>query len=215
MSQNASDLHNFTQERSSRNVARPDSEPCSSLPEIPMTEQNGSRAPTPETPESAPRRSRRAWIIGASAVGALALLAGALRAVEAHGGGGWHHGRGQMSAEAFAAHIEEHVKEVLSGVDATPEQEAQVTSILQSAATDLRAMKERHVAAHKELHAILSAPTIDRARLEVVRADQVRLADEASQRIVQGIADAAEVLTPEQRTALIARIERRHDWRED
>ena len=41
------------------------------------------------------------------------------------------------------------------------------------------------------------------------------LADEASQRIVQGIADAAEILTPEQRTALIARMDRRHRWRED
>jgi Spy/CpxP family protein refolding chaperone len=178
-----------------------------------MTEQNGLRAP--ETPERVPRRSRRAWIIGGSVVGALALLAGALTAVEAHGGGGWHHGRGQMSAEAFAAHLEDHVKDVLSDVDATPEQEAQVTSILQSAATDVHAMKDRHAAAHKELHAILSAPTIDRARLEAVRADQIRLADEASQRIVQGIADAAEVLTPEQRTALIARMERRHHWQED
>jgi Spy/CpxP family protein refolding chaperone len=180
-----------------------------------MTEQNGSRSPTPETPQSAPRRSRRGWIIVGSAVGALALLAGALTVVEAHGGG-WHHGHGgRMSAEVFAEHIEGHVKKVLSDVDATPEQAAQVTSILQSAATDVRAMKEQHVAAHKELHTILSAATIDRARLEAVRTDQLRLADDASKRIVDGIADAAEVLTPEQRAALIARMERRHDWRED
>ena len=54
----------------------------------------------------------------------------------------------------------------------------------------------------------------DRARLETVRADQIRLADEASQRFVQGIADAAEVLTPEQRAALVARMQRHHDWQE-
>jgi Spy/CpxP family protein refolding chaperone len=47
-----------------------------------------------------------------------------------------------------------------------------------------------------------------------VRTDQIRLADQASQRIVQGIADAAEVLTPEQRAALVARLERHHDWQE-
>jgi hypothetical protein len=108
-----------------------------------MTEQNGSRSPAPETPPSGPRRSRRGWIIVGSAVGALALLAGALTAVEAHGGYG--HG-GRMSAEAFAEHLEDHVKEVLSEVDATPEQEAQVTSILQSAATDVRTLKDQHVA---------------------------------------------------------------------
>jgi Spy/CpxP family protein refolding chaperone len=78
----------------------------------------------------------------------------------------------------------------------------------------VRALKEQHVSAHKQLHEILSADVIDRARLEAVRTDQIRLADQASQRIVQGIADAAEVLTPEQRAALVARLERHHDWQE-
>ena len=119
-----------------------------------------------------------------------------------------------MSADAFSEHIERHVKSVLSEVDATPEQEAQVTSILQGAARDVYALKEQHVSAHKQLHEILSAETIDRARLETVRADQIRLADEASQRFVSGLADAAEVLTPEQRAALVARMERHHDWQE-
>jgi Spy/CpxP family protein refolding chaperone len=177
-----------------------------------MTEQNGSNGPAPETPQSGPRRSRRRWIIAGSIVGSLALLAGAWTAVEAHGGG-WHHD-GRMSADAFSEHIEHHVKSVLSEVDATPEQEAQVTSILQGAARDVYALKDQHVSAHKQLHEILSAETIDRARLETVCADQIRLADEASQRFVSGLADAAEVLTPEQRAAFVARMERHHDWQE-
>ena len=176
-----------------------------------MTEQNGSSSPAPNAMQRSKRRSRRGWIITGTIAGVLAL---GVAAATAEYGNGWHHG-GRMSAEAFSEHLEYHVKQVLSEVDATPEQEAQVTSILQSAAGDLYAMKKQHVAAHGELHAILSAPTIDRARLETVRADQLRLADEASQRIVQSIADAAEVLTPEQRTALIARMDRHHDWRED
>ena len=174
-----------------------------------MTEQNGSGSPAPESPKSSPRRSRRGWIIAGSIVGVLALLAGTKAAVYAHNDG-WHHG-GRMSAEAFSDHIEDHVKSMLSDVNATPEQEAQVTSILQSAARDVHALKDQHASAHKELHEILAAETIDRARLETVRADQLRLADEASKRIVEGIADAAEVLTPEQRAALVARMERHHD----
>jgi Spy/CpxP family protein refolding chaperone len=176
-----------------------------------MTEQNGSGGPDSESPRGSPRRSRRGWIIAGSIVGVLALLAGTKAAVYAHGDG-WHHGLGgRMSAEAFSDHIEHHVKSVLSDVDATAEQQAQVTSILQSAARDLHALKDQHASAHKELHEILAAETIDRARLETVRADQLRLADEASKRIVDCIADAAEVLTPEQRAALVARMERHHD----
>ena len=175
-----------------------------------MTEQNGSSSPARDA-QRGKRRSRRGWIIAGTIAGVLTL---GVAAATVEYGNGWHHG-GRMSAEAFSEHLGYHVKQVLSEVDATPEQEAQVTSILQSAAGDLYAMKKQHKAAHEELHAILSAPTIDRARLETVRADQLRLADEASQRIVQGIADAAEILSPEQRTALIARMERHHDWRED
>jgi Spy/CpxP family protein refolding chaperone len=176
-----------------------------------MTEQYGSSNPTPEASRRGQRRSRRGWLIAGAIAGVLAL---GVAAAAVEYGGGWHHG-GRMSAEAFSEHLDSHVKQVLSEVDATPEQAARVTTILQSAASDLYAMKEQHGAAHTELRAILSAPTIDRARLETVRANQLLLADEASQRIVQGIADAAEILTPEQRTALIARMDRRHRWRED
>jgi len=179
-----------------------------------MTEQNGSNGPAPETPQSGARRSRRRWIIAGSIVGSLALLGGAMRAVYANGGG-WHHcGGSHMSADAFSEHVDRRVKSMLENVDATAEQQAEVSSILQSAARDVYALKNQHASAHKQLHEILSAETIDRARLETVRADQIRLADEASQRFVSGLADAAEVLTPEQRAALVARLERHHDWQE-
>jgi periplasmic protein CpxP/Spy len=179
-----------------------------------MTEQNGSNGPAPATPRTGARRSRRRWIIAGSIVGSLALLAGAMRAVYAHGDGWRHCGGSHIGADGFSEHVDRRVKSMLADVDATADQQAQVSSILQSAARDVRALKDQHTSAHKQLHEILSAQTIDRARLETVRADQIRLADEASQRFVQGIADAAEVLTPEQRAALVARIDRHHHWQE-
>jgi periplasmic protein CpxP/Spy len=115
-----------------------------------------------------------------------------------------------MNAERMADHIEHGVKYVLSDVDATAEQKAQITSIMQSTATDVHAVADQHHALHKQLHEILSAETIDRTRLEAVRTDGLRLADQASKRILDGIADAAEVLTPEQRTELAAHAQRRH-----
>jgi Spy/CpxP family protein refolding chaperone len=45
----------------------------------------------------------------------------------------------------------------------------------------------------------LTAPTIDRTAIERLRAEQIALADTASKRIAQALADATEVLNPEQR----------------
>jgi periplasmic protein CpxP/Spy len=156
--------------------------------------------------------SRRGWIIAGIASGALVMLGGAV--AYARGGSGWlHHGRGPMSTEFIADHVELGVKYALSEVDATAEQKAQVTSILQAAATDVHALADQHFAARRQLHEILSAATIDRERLEAVRAGELRLADEASKRILQGVADAAEVLTPDQRAALADHIEQHRHWR--
>ena len=45
----------------------------------------------------------------------------------------------------------------------------------------------------------MTAPTIDRTAIERLRAEQIALAETASKRIAQALADAAEVLNPEQR----------------
>jgi protein CpxP len=157
-----------------------------------------------------PPRGRRGLLIAGAIIGVLTLLVGAKAYVFARGGG-WHHGWGDpMSSEEIADRIEHGVKYVLSDVDATADQKTKVTAILQAAAKDVHAMHDQHVAARNQVHEILTAPTIDRARLENVRADELRLADEASKRIVTAIADAAEVLTPEQRTKLIDEMQKHH-----
>jgi periplasmic protein CpxP/Spy len=154
---------------------------------------------------------RRRWIIGGAILGALSVLAGATALVGAHGGP-WRHG-GHMTAEALSHRIEHGVKYLLSDVDATAEQKAQVTAILQGAAQDVHALAGQHMAAHKELHQLLSAPSIDRARLETLRTDHLQLADDASKRILQALADSADVLTPQQRTQLAATLEKHRQWR--
>lgn len=154
--------------------------------------------------------SRRGWIIAGVATGVLVMLGGAVAYAR---GGGWLHGHDAMSSEVIADHIEHGVKYALADVDATAEQKAQVTQILQAAATDVHALADQHFAAHKQLHEILTAPSIDRQRLEAVRAGELQLADEASKRILQGVADAAEVLTPEQRAALAEHMEQHRHWR--
>jgi Spy/CpxP family protein refolding chaperone len=172
-----------------------------------MNEPLGSNPSTPRSP-----RQRRTLLIGSAVLGVLMLLVG-VKAYVFAAGGGWHHGwHGSMTSEEIADRIEHGVKYVLSEVDATADQKAKVTAILQAAAGDVHALGDQHLAARSQIHEIMSAPTIDRARLESVRADELLLADQASRRLVTAFADAAEVLTPEQRTKLIEEMQEHHGW---
>jgi len=168
-------------------------------------------APTPSTRRSS--RSRTLLLVTSAVLGLFALLAATKAFVFAREGG-WHHGwNGPMTAEQINSRIEHGVKYMLSEVDASPDQKAKVTAIFQAAAKDVTALHDQHIAARTQLHDIMSAQTIDRARLETVRAEELQLADQASKRIVTAIADAAEVLTPEQRTKLIQEMqEEHHGW---
>jgi Spy/CpxP family protein refolding chaperone len=169
-----------------------------------------SEAISPENSPPRTPRKRKGLLIASAVVGGLVILAGTKAYVFAKGMGGHHGWGGPMSAEFVADHIEHGVKYVLSDVDATAEQKANVTAILQAAASDVQALRDQHLAGLKQIHEILAADNIDRARLESAREGELRLADQASKRVLSGIADAAEVLTPQQRAQLLEKMEQRH-----
>ena len=104
--------------------------------------------------------------------------------------------------------IERMVARLGWAVDASSEQKQKLTAILQRAGDDLRPLRERRMEARGQAREILTAPTIDRAKVETLRTDVMKLADQASQRITSALAEAAEVLTPEQRADLARRLER-------
>jgi Spy/CpxP family protein refolding chaperone len=109
----------------------------------------------------------------------------------------------------MARRVDKTVEWVLSDVDATAEQKQKVAAIAKQALADMAPMRERHQAARRQAVELLGAPAIDRSALERLRADELRLAEDASKRLVQSLADIAEALTPEQRAKLKERLERR------
>ena len=149
---------------------------------------------------------KRRVLIGSLVAGAIVALSGAAFAF-AHGAGAMH--GGGMSFDRITDHFKVHVEHVLEEVDATPEQQSQVKAIVEAAAKDIDALRAQHGSAHRELHDIFTAPAIDRARLEVLRAAHVEALDIASKRCVAAMADAADVLTPEQRAELGQKMAKR------
>jgi len=153
------------------------------------------------TDPSQPRRRRVGLIAIAASIAAVA--GGAL--VFAHSGGG-HHGRMSGNSE----HHLEHIQAMLTKIGANAAQKAQIDGILKPALADMKAAHEAHYAAFKQFHEAMTAPSIDRARVESLRAEQMKSLDETSKRLVTAISDAAEVLTPEQRATLAKQIEEHH-----
>jgi Spy/CpxP family protein refolding chaperone len=147
---------------------------------------------------------------------ALAAMAGTLVAgvgfnAMAHGGGhGWHRGGEAMDPAKMDERIEHMVKRMLERVDATEEQRAKVATIAKAAAGDLRGLRGRQQELRAKGIELLAAPAVDRNAIERLRAEQMKLADEASKRVSLALADTAEVLTPEQRAKMAERIKERH-----
>jgi Spy/CpxP family protein refolding chaperone len=108
------------------------------------------------------------------------------------------------------AHVEMGVRWVMGYVDATPEQSQRVQSIAQAAVDDLLPLREQHKANRDAIRAALAGATVDREALEQARKAELKLADEASARLGRAVADAAEVLSPEQRAQLAEAAARFH-----
>lgn len=131
----------------------------------------------------------------------------------AHGPGGWHRG-GFMGAPLDPArldeHLDRHLKHLYVEIDATDAQQQVLAPIVKGAARDLLPLRARMHETRRRAVERLSQDTVDRAALEALHADHVRLAEQASRRFVEALADVADVLTPEQRRQLAEHIGRWH-----
>jgi Spy/CpxP family protein refolding chaperone len=168
----------------------------------------------PGTDHTAASRKRlRRWTLAglaATAAGAFAFHRIAHAGGPGCGPGRFMQSHGPMDPETMGKFIDWRVSAMLSHVDASAEQKAKIGEIAKSAARELAPLREQHRAARDRAMALMVAPTIDRAALEKLRADELALAETLSKRAVQSLADAAEVLTPAQRQKLAQRWKDRH-----
>ncbi len=152
------------------------------------------------TSTTKPRRLIVGIAVAASfVVGGLTLPTLAASAQDAAMQGAMHGSRADMHAMMMR-----HLDKMLTAVNATPDQQSRIKTILGGAMPAMGAAHARMHDSMKQLHAILLAPTIDRAALESLRASEIADIDAASKTMVSAMADAAEVLSPQQRAKVSA-----------
>ena len=145
------------------------------------------------------------WV-AAALLAATAGTAGFAGAALAQQGGAMHamhgHAMGSMDPAAMEAHFDQHIAQMLP--DATEEQKARLKTLMATFHGELGTVHGQLRDAHVRAHALLLGPTVDRAGLEALRVQQMQALDQASRRMFATLADAAEVLTPEQRQRIAA-----------
>lgn len=166
---------------------------------------------------SGDQNPRRRFFILAGVAAAVTAAAAAGLGIKAfaHGSGVGHWPRGGfLGASLDPAMLDEHLdrmlKHLYAEIDATDAQKQQLAPIVKGAAADLLPLRVRMREGRRQGIALLTQEHIDRAALETLRAEQLQLAEEASRRLTQALADAADVLTLSQRKQLAGRIGR---WR--
>ena len=139
--------------------------------------------------------------------GIFALIGGLAAGIgsKAYAHGGWRGGEPLSDAR-----LDKMLQHLYVEIDATDEQKRRLGPIVKDAAKELAPLREKLRAGRTQALELMTQERVDPAALESLRAEQMRLVDEASRRITRVLADAGAVLTPAQRKDLAARLERRH-----
>lgn len=157
---------------------------------------------------------RRSWPARALALGAAACIGG-LATLAVSGPSAFAATAGDaLQPAAWMQHlhghadVHDHVDGVLAKAGVSPAQRQQIHAIAQDAMKAEHADMARYHASLAETKRLLAAPRIDLTAIESARAEQDRLLLDTNRRVTETLLRAANVLTPAQRQALSAEIDR-------
>jgi Spy/CpxP family protein refolding chaperone len=183
-----------------------------------MTDQtNGTNPRDAGKPRRPWRRIALATLIGsvAAGVGLTAFAHGGGPFGGSFGHGGWHMGPGsQTDPEAMKRRIDASVRWMLADINATEAQQQRIAEIVGATMKEMAPLREKHREARRSVMELLAKPNVDRAAIEAIRAQEMQSADAMSKRLVQSLADVADVLTPEQRAQLAEKMKQRRGHRQ-
>lgn len=150
-------------------------------------------------------RSGRRWIFGGmiAAILAAASITGIAYAADNAGWSGHRPGHGQMDP---AQHLDRMIARIAP--DATADQKTQLTNIFKAAFADVKPLHQQQRATQQKIASLLTQRSIDRTALEQLRQSKMQVSDQVSKRMTQAFADAAEVLTPDQRAKAAERLQK-------
>jgi Spy/CpxP family protein refolding chaperone len=153
----------------------------------------------------------RNTILAFIAGGALSVGVVALAQSASVGMGGIHHGMMMSGSPGdMAAHVDHMLQHLYVEVGASDAQKAQIDPLVKQAMSDLMPLHSQGQTAHTQFIQAFTQSAIDRDSLEEAREAHLQLADQASRRFVQLLADVGSVLTPAQRQKLADHLEQIH-----
>lgn len=167
------------------------------------TPESNEQAKTCKSHQSCKGRSKKKWVIGG--IIALVIAGFAISSSRHHGHHGGHRYNDAMTVSQIEEGADKFAERLAKRVDASDEQTEKLKQIAQAASKDIAPVRTQMKDTREQLVKLLEAPTVDRVALEQLRSTQIQQMDEVSKRMAQSLADASDVLTPEQRAKLAER----------
>ena len=136
---------------------------------------------------------------------AVALSAAFATTALARGGGpgGWGPGKdGAPNEERREQFMEKRLSRMLSHVNATPQQEAQIKAVFTNHKAQMKRLHQERKQLHEATRSLMTAPTIDATAVEGVRTKMVAQAEQSSRVFAAVALQVGQVLTQAQRQQL-------------